>query len=508
MNGKIDRREVFFALIAPIGVDLNAVESALATALKSVGYNCNPIRLTQIFHDLELDYDLSHKDEFERYKKYIEGGDRLRIETKRNDIFALYGIQKLLEYGPREMEDDVPSNVVHLFRQLKRPEEIQTLKQVFGRNILFISCYDSKENRVNNLVKNLLKTQRGRSRTDLESEALKIISIDEDEREHEAGQRVLDCYQHADYVLDCQSKGCLSNSSHRMVNIYFGNPFISPLKDEYCSYHANAASYRSLDLSRQVGAAIFTPDCEIISLGCNEVPKAGGGTYWAEDDHDRRDFVNGRDSNHQVREDMATDALKRLQPNWLGSKMKDLSPEELALRAFETGDAPLKGSMISDVMEYGRMVHAEMNALTDAARTNKSTQNCTLYCTTMPCHLCTKLIIAAGIKRVVYVQPYPKSLVQELYNDSVAIDQSHRLDMVRFETLKGVTPNGYRIAFRKTKPRKDRVTGMALEWDPKAAAPIFLSYYPYYRQLEITAEQELRVAIKNLTDTIQSRSNK
>ena len=59
---------------------------------------------------------------------------------------------------------------------------------------------------MNNLVKNLLKTQRGRSRTDLESEALKIIAIDEDEREHIAGQRVLDCYQHADYVIDCQSK--------------------------------------------------------------------------------------------------------------------------------------------------------------------------------------------------------------------------------------------------------------------------------------------------------------
>lgn len=505
MDDKLDRREAFFALIAPIGVNLNAVEAALRKALKTVEYECNSIRLTEIFEDLNHDYDLSHSDEFERYQKFIAGGDQLRIETKRNDIFALYGIQKLIQYGPRDLEDDVPKNVIHIFRQLKRPEEIETLKKVFGRNILFVSCYDSKENRVNNLIKNLLRTQRGRSRTDLESEALKIIAIDEDERENKAGQRVLDCYQHADYVLDCQSKSCLDKSAQRMVEIYFGNPFISPLKDEYCSYHANAASYRSLDLSRQVGAAIFSPDCEIISLGCNEVPKAGGGTYWAEDENDRRDFVNGRDSNHQVREDMATDALKRLQPNWLGPKLKDLAPEELALRAFETGDSPLKGSMIADVMEYGRMVHAEMNALADAARSNKSTKDCTLFCTTMPCHLCTKLIIASGIKRVVYIQPYPKSLVQELYNDSVAIDQPHRTDMVRFETLKGVTPNGYRIAFRKTKPRKDKVSGNALEWQGKESAPIFLSYYPYYRQLEITAEKELLAAITALNKVVEGR---
>lgn len=293
-----------------------------------------------------------------------------------------------------------------------------------------------------------------------------------------------------------------------MIELYFGNPFLSPLKDEYCSYHANAASYRSLDLSRQVGAAIFSPDCEIISLGCNEVPKAGGGTYWAEDENDRRDFVGGRDSNHQVREDMATDALKRLQPTWLEPKLRELSPEELALRAFETGDAPLKGSMIADVMEYGRMVHAEMNALSDAARSNKSTKDCTLYCTTMPCHLCTKLIIAAGIKRVVYVQPYPKSLVQELYSDSVAVDQPHRTDLVRFETLKGVTPNGYRIAFRKVKPRKDRATGAVIEWDGKESAPIFLSYYPYYRALEITAEKELEAAVSELGKAMAVRSKK
>lgn len=505
MDIKPDRREVFFALIAPIGVNLNEVENALRAALKTVEYDCNTIRLTDIFKDLEHDYDLSHENEFERYEKFIKAGDKLRVDCKKNDVFALYGIQKLLAYSSRDLDDDVPNNVVHLFRQLKRPEEIKKLKQVFGRNILFISCYDSKENRINNLVKNLLKTQRGRSRTDLESEALKIMAIDEDEREHEAGQRVLDCYQHADFVIDCQSKTILKSSSQRLVDIYFGSPFISPTKDEYCAYHANAASYRSLDLSRQVGAAIFTHDCEILAMGCNEVPKAGGGTYWADDENDRRDHVLGRDSNHQVREDMATDALKRLQDSWLQERFSELLPEELVIRAFQLQDSPLKGSMIADVMEYGRMVHAEMNAITDASRSNKSIQGSTLYSTTMPCHLCTKLIVASGISRVVYVQPYPKSLVQELYSDSVAIDQPHRTDLVRFETLKGVTPNGYRIAFRKVRPRKDKITGCIVDWDAKLAAPIFLSHYAYYVPLEVTSGAELRQGMNELAKAVKRR---
>ena len=206
-----------------------------------------------------------------------------------------------------------------------------------------------------------------------------------------------------------------------------------------------------------------------------------------------------------MREDMATDSLKRLQEEWLSTKFRNLSPEELAFRAFEGRDAPLKGSMIADVMEYGRMVHAEMNAITDAARSNKSVQNAALYSTTMPCHLCTKLIVSSGISRVVYVQPYPKSLVHELYHDSVALDQPHRTDRVVFETLKGVTPNGYRIAFRKKRKRKDS-NGFAIEWDPKSAGAIFLSHYPYYRPLEITAEEELKFALIELNETVNKRS--
>ena len=475
-----------------------------AHSFKSVGYNTNPIRLTEIFDDIDHDYDVKFSNEFERYQKYIKAGDDLRIDSRRNDIFALYGIQKLTVHSVRGRDDDVPSNVAHIFRQLKRPEEIITLKRVFGRNILFVSCYDSKENRINNLIRKLLRTERGRSRTDLESEALQIMAIDEDEREHSSGQRVLDCYQHADYVIDCQSKSSTTKSSDRFVDIYFGSPYISPTRDEYCSYFANAAAYRSLDLSRQVGVAIFNDRCEIISLGCNKVPRAGGGTYWSEDENDKRDYVLGRDSNHQVREDMSTDALKRLQPEWLDPKYRELTPEELAIRAFDRKDSPLRGSMIADVMEYGRMVHAEMNAITDAARTNKSIQDAILYSTTMPCHLCTKLIVASGIKRVVYVQPYPKSLVHELYEDSVAVDQPGCTTKVSFETLKGVTPNGYRIAFRKVRPRKKH-DGRTIDWDPQSSEPCFLSHFTYYRPLEITSAEELRGSLDHLEKIIKAR---
>lgn len=52
------------------------------------------------------------------------------------------------------------------------------------------------------------------------------------------------------------------------------------------------------------------------------------------------------------------------------------------------------------------VLHAEANAITKVARSNNSSEGATLYVTTSPCMECSKLIIQAGIKRVVYGEEY------------------------------------------------------------------------------------------------------
>ena len=52
------------------------------------------------------------------------------------------------------------------------------------------------------------------------------------------------------------------------------------------------------------------------------------------------------------------------------------------------------------------VLHAEANAITKVARSNNTSEGATLYVTTSPCIECSKLIIQAGIKRVVYNQQY------------------------------------------------------------------------------------------------------
>jgi dCMP deaminase len=53
------------------------------------------------------------------------------------------------------------------------------------------------------------------------------------------------------------------------------------------------------------------------------------------------------------------------------------------------------------------VLHAEANAITKVAKSNNSSQDSTLYVTSSPCMECSKLIIQAGIRRVVYCDHYP-----------------------------------------------------------------------------------------------------
>ncbi len=64
--------------------------------------------------------------------------------------------------------------------------------------------------------------------------------------------------------------------------------------------------------------------------------------------------------------------------------------------------------------ELCRGLHAEQNAIIQAARHGVNIDGSTLYCTTMPCIICTKMLINAGIRRIVYAEGYSDALAQEM----------------------------------------------------------------------------------------------
>lgn len=85
--------------------------------------------------------------------------------------------------------------------------------------------------------------------------------------------------------------------------------------------------------------------------------------------------------------------------------------------------------------ELCRGLHAEQNAIIQAARHGVNIDGSTLYCTTMPCIICTKMLINAGIKRIVYAEGYADELAREMVEES-------GIEVVHFErgAIGGGTP--------------------------------------------------------------------
>lgn len=59
-------------------------------------------------------------------------------------------------------------------------------------------------------------------------------------------------------------------------------------------------------------------------------------------------------------------------------------------------------------------IHAEQNAIIQAARLGVSIDGATMYCTHQPCAICAKMIINSGIERLVYAFEYPDAFAQDI----------------------------------------------------------------------------------------------
>lgn len=63
-------------------------------------------------------------------------------------------------------------------------------------------------------------------------------------------------------------------------------------------------------------------------------------------------------------------------------------------------------------------IHAEQNAIIQAAKTGISINGATLYCTHQPCSICAKMIINSGISRIVFKEGYPDEFSMQMFSEA------------------------------------------------------------------------------------------
>lgn len=83
--------------------------------------------------------------------------------------------------------------------------------------------------------------------------------------------------------------------------------------------------------------------------------------------------------------------------------------------------------------ELCRAIHAEQNAVIQAAVSGVSIEGSSIYCTTFPCVLCSKILINAGINRIVVMEGYPDELSQQVLDEAGIkveyLDEANAIDL-------------------------------------------------------------------------------
>lgn len=489
MSNKEFGPELFFGLVGAVGTDLSSVANKLRQKLKIVDYQSTQIILSDLIAVADKSKDWgkinSGPDEI-RVEELMKSGTKIRHRMENGDAVArlsLVGVKKL-RFEKTGSPNRPVARQAYIFKSLKHPDEVRLLRKLYGDSFFLVSVFQPEAKRIENLAGKIAKSHNRKIGDADCQEARRLNEIDHRELDHRdigdtLGQRVSDTFHLADLFVRADKN--LEEDLERFIRLLFGAPFITPVKDEVGMFLAKASALKSADLSRQVGAVITSESGEIISTGCNEVPKPGGGTYWEGDDPDRRDFKDKQDPNAIMKNDILREIFSFLQrASWLTEERCDADIDSLMLEAFSKSEPVIpKESRVSQILEFGKVVHAEMHAITEAARKGVSTAGAFLYCTTLPCHNCARHILAAGFKRVIYIEPYPKSLTKYLYSHAVNIadDDKHDLDAVAFDPFVGIAPNRYIRLFEMVKRKNS--DGYAVEEDNLSREPTVYTKIDY-----------------------------
>ncbi len=370
--------ELVLALVYPAGTDYTGVQLALENYIKRFNYKPNPIRLSDFIEEISkkvnLGVQLDDSTEAARINTRMTAGNKL-CELAKDETFivsrAVAKISHQRELAAPGRQEPLPKNA-HILLSLKRPQEVEFLRAIYGSGFYLIGVFASENDRLQYLTQDKNIPRRV---------AWELMKRDQHE-DVPYGQRSRSTFELADVFIELKGEE-YKRQLERFLDLVFGHPYLTPQPDEHAMFLAYSAALRSGQLTRQVGAAIRSAGGDIIALGCNDVPAAGGGLYWP-GPTDARDHVLGFDSNDLEQRNIVKDLLKQL------SISLDMNT---ALKL-------LKDSRLMDISEYGRAVHAEMDALLTCVRTAVSTVGGSLFTTTFPCHNCTRHIIAAGIRRV------------------------------------------------------------------------------------------------------------
>lgn len=434
-------QELIIGLCGAVGSGVKALKGTLISGLELHGYKVFHVRLSDLIGE-KLMINVASLEGYIRYKELQDGGDELRKKHGCTILADLaierIGILRGQHFGKGESSGKTvktEEKVAYIIDQIKHQDEAQLFRTVYRNNFYLLG---------------LIRTEKER-RLNLEDEKITPNDIDDlirrDRKDSNPnGQQVEKALYGADFFIrnTHNQSQFMKSAIERFINLVHGVNGVTPTNDEVGMFAAYSASLNSACLSRQVGAAIADDQGRVLSTGCNDVPEFMGGLYNANSPLDFRCVNKGRCHNDKHK------GILRKEIDTLLRNEHSINP----VLAAQISESILSKTKASDIIEYSRAIHAEMDAIISLARcVSETTVNKTLYSTTYPCHNCARHIVAAGITKVMYIEPYEKSLALKLHDDSIT--DSDEKQKVYFQPFEGVSPERFQKFFRVNGKRKD-----------------------------------------------------
>jgi deoxycytidylate deaminase len=523
--------ELVFGLVYGVGTDSEEVVRVLEDYLKQFSYSPHLFRISKYLRSLDLGFEFDDSTPVSLMHALMDAGDEARRRADSDDILAVSAVNDILDNRPKDEQGERAAsfNVAHIVRSMKRPEEVALLRKLYRPGFFLIGIASDDDEQ-----ESFLTNRKGLTK----KEARDLIARDRDEQKIH-GQRTRDTFYLSDVFLEIRESK-YKTQLERFLELVFGRPFVTPTKEEHAMFMAYASAARSAQLGRQVGAAIATPEGDVTAVGFNEVPSKYGRPYWEGDIDDRRDHKEGSDSNYENRKKIVDSIVKEL-----NGKIFDETKAEETIRAtlpqsvnvgLDTEQqlrgilAELKekkvtttltdvrrsieGSDLRDITEFGRAVHAEMDAILTSTRLGISTKGKHLFTTTFPCHNCTRHIIASEIAKVIYIEPYPKSKAEALHSDAICFDQDEAKNSgkIPFVPFVGVGPRRYLDLFSAqlttgVAPDLKGADGKPVRWEKRYHKGPRVAMEPYSyleREQKALDENKAKLAILTRLEGIQN----
>jgi len=336
-------------------------------------------------------------------------------------------IYKKIEANGHEDEDIVIDSI-------RNPAEVKYFRTIWPQRFFLLALDASSE----------VRWLRKQSDYENDEEQFKQDDMrDKGDDEPPYGQHTEKCVYLSDVVIDNEKQigyrqewDLFFYKIKHYIELMRDPKYRQPTYKELYMHIAYAVSLKSSCNKRHVGAIIVSagiPESYVLATGCNDVPI--GAPICAE--------LGGR-SNPQfcAKDDYELQTLRTMKfcPG-CGAKMELSSIETVGFRCPKCNKRLPRDFTPGKLLDLCRAVHAEESAILQAVKLGSSSLNgAELYTTTFPCLLCCKSVINAGIKKIVYREPYPMDESIKMLRDcGITLEKFEGVNAWAFDKMFKVT---------------------------------------------------------------------